>query len=52
MKYMVFYSPSVYDLNPNLFIDVEVRYLDGQLPQERLISELDQIAQMIHLESN
>lgn len=52
MKYMVFSSPSVYDLNPNLFIDVEFRYLDGQLPQERLISELDQIAQMIHLESN
>ena len=32
MKYMVFSSPSVYDLNPNLFIDVEFRYLDGQLP--------------------
>ena len=52
MEYMVFSSPSVYDLNPNLFIDVEFRYLDGQLSQERLISELDQIAQMIHLESN
>lgn len=52
MEHMVFSSPSVYDLNQDLFIDLEFRYLDGQLPQERLISELDQIAQMIQLESN
>ncbi len=51
MEHMVFSSPSIYDLNEELFTDVEFRYLDGQLSQERLLTELERIAQMLSLES-
>ena len=51
MEHMAFSSPSIYDLNKGLFTDVEFRYLDGQIPQERLLTELERIAQMLSLES-
>lgn len=51
MEHMVFSSPSIYDLNEELFTELEFRYLDGQLPVDKLLTELERIAQMLLLES-
>lgn len=51
METMIFPEPSVLDLNEDIFSTLMFRYLDGELPLERYILEMERMATMINEEA-
>lgn len=51
MADMVFIPPTVFDLNSDVFYTLMFRYLDGELPMEEYIQEMERVAQMIRTEN-
>lgn len=51
MADMAFIPPTVFDLNSDVFYTLMFRYLDGELPIEGFIQEMERVAQMIRMEN-
>ena len=51
MAQMIFPKPTVLDLNEDIFTTLEFRYLDGELPLEQYIIEMERMANMIMQEA-